>query len=1149
MVAVDGMADNFRNGPIERDIEQAITALKKGAQLLKYGRRGKPKFCPFRLSNDETTLIWFSGKEEKQLRLSSVSRIVPGQRTPNFQRYPRPEKDYQSFSLIYSNTDRSLDLICKDKDEAEVWFVGLKALVPGGQMSRLKLESKNEGVSSSDITSPATWTRVSPLGSPFSSTENLQQDGDLFKLHTPYGSPPRQGLEKRFSAEAMSSVEGASTIGSLHSVGSDIGSDTVNAQMRVVPMDPFRVSLSSAVSSSSQGSGHEEGDALGDVFIWGEGVGEGFLGGGVHRIGSIGGGKMDALLPKALESAVMLDVHNIACGSRHAALVTKHGEVFSWGEESGGRLGHGVDVDVSHPCLVESLATTNTEFVACGEYHTCAVTLSGELYSWGDATHSVGLLGHGNDISHWMPKRVNSLLEGVRVSSIACGPFHTALVSSAGQLFTFGDGTFGVLGHGDTANVSCPKEVESLKGLKTVRVACGAWHTAAVVEVMAAYSTGGCSSGKLFTWGDGDKGRLGHGDRERKLVPTCLAALVDYNFRQVACGHTLTVALSTSGRVFTIGSTAHGQLGDPQADGKVPALVEGRLREAFVEEISCGAFHVAVLTAKTEVYTWGKGANGRLGHGDLEDRNSPTLVEALKDKQVKGVACGAGFTAAVCLHKWVSGADQSICSGCRQPFAFTRKRHNCYNCGLAFCHPCSGKKALKASLAPNPNKPYRVCEPCSLKLKKAAESVSASHLPLVKRSGMMQRSAEATEKTEKQDSKVPKPQFPLAKGSGFNVVKQGEGKGQVKRSKKHDITMNSLVPAVNNLLQWGIVDFPTTLNPLSAPSKAIVPSSSVPPSRAVSRPVSPLSRRPSPPRSTTPTPTLMGLTSPKTILDDLKRANDALTQEVVKLRGQVESLVHKNQQQEVELQKSGQRVQEAIGMAQEETAKCQAAKEVIKSLTAQLKDMAERLPAGAYRQSKQTLSSLYHYDVPNGLHTPAAVDALAVTVGEDNHYNRLGIVVSAPNQRNIDLNGVASPRSVAEISNVANFVSMNQLPSRSSDDESNRLEMFHTREERPKVSTITRKENGRASTTEWVEQDQSGVYITLTVSPNGGRELKRVRFSRKRFSEKEAEQWWLENRQRVHEQYDVRSGDKGVPGTSSISRSEDGNRNSLQSAP
>lgn len=100
---------NRASGLVERDIEQAITALKKGACLLKYGRRGKPKFCPFRLANDESALIWFSGKEEKHLKLSHVSRIISGQRTPIFQRHPRPEKEYQSFSLIYN--DRSLDLV------------------------------------------------------------------------------------------------------------------------------------------------------------------------------------------------------------------------------------------------------------------------------------------------------------------------------------------------------------------------------------------------------------------------------------------------------------------------------------------------------------------------------------------------------------------------------------------------------------------------------------------------------------------------------------------------------------------------------------------------------------------------------------------------------------------------------------------------------------------------------------------------------------------------------------------------------------------------------------------------------------------------------------------------------------------------------
>ncbi|KAK2994662.1 hypothetical protein RJ640_007843 [Escallonia rubra] len=46
------MADLQRVGLGERDTDQAITALKKGAYLLKYGRRGKPKFCPFRLSTN-----------------------------------------------------------------------------------------------------------------------------------------------------------------------------------------------------------------------------------------------------------------------------------------------------------------------------------------------------------------------------------------------------------------------------------------------------------------------------------------------------------------------------------------------------------------------------------------------------------------------------------------------------------------------------------------------------------------------------------------------------------------------------------------------------------------------------------------------------------------------------------------------------------------------------------------------------------------------------------------------------------------------------------------------------------------------------------------------------------------------------------------
>ncbi|KAL2894301.1 PH RCC1 and FYVE domains-containing protein 1 [Bienertia sinuspersici] len=989
-----------------------------------------------------------------------------------------------------------LDLICKDKDEAEVWFSGIKALILRTYQRKWRTESKSDSIPS-EANSPRAYTRKSsPLHSPFVNEDSLKKDsGDHRRLHTPYDSPPNNALVDKTVSDVMFTVppEGfflsQSAAVSVHSISS--GSDNVYNHMKGMGADTFRVSLSSVVSSSSQGSGLDDGDALGDVFIWGEGTGDGVLGGGARRVGSCFGVKMDSLLPKALESAVVLDVQNIACGGQHAALVTKQGEIFSWGLESGGRLGHGVDVDVSHPKLIDSLSNTNIELVACGEYHSCAVTLSGELYTWGDGAFNFGLLGHGNDVSHWVPKRINGVLDGIHVSYISCGPWHTAVVTSAGQLFTFGDGTFGVLGHGDRKSVSMPRELESLKGLRTVRAACGVWHTAAVVEVMVGNSgSSNCSSGKLFTWGDGDKGRLGHGDKEAKLVPTCVAALVEPTFCQVACGHSITVALATSGHVYTMGSPVYGQLGNSHNDGKLPKRVEGKLLKCFVEEIACGAYHVAALTSRTEVYTWGKGANGRLGHGDTEDRNTPTLVEALKDKQVRSIACGTNFTAAICLHKWVSGVDQSMCSGCRLPFNFKRKRHNCYNCGLLFCHSCSSKKSLKASMAPNPNKPYRVCDNCLAKLRKTVAANVSTH-SFASRRGIVNQRFDPNEREEKHDSGS---RGQLARYSSIDSLE-----GRSTKNKKYDYDSSRVSPIPIGSSQWG-ANISKSFNPMFGSSKKFF-SASVPGSRIVSRATSPVSRRPSPPRSTTPTPTLAGLMSPKMTVDDAKRTNDGLGDEVIQLKAQVGNLTRKAQLQEFELEKANQQLKEAVAIAGEETTKCKAAKEVIKSLTAQLKEMAERLPVGVARTSKSP-------SLPTFAPAPAFADFTNSSI--DHCNEQIPSLMADSNALNglVLSNGSATPNSHSSV--------QSRLVSSETTRNGNR-----TGESEP------RPEN------EWVEQDEPGVYITFVSLPGGIKDLKRVRFSRKRFSEKQAEHWWSENRARVYEQYNVRTADKSSIGVDS----------------
>ncbi|KAL6192054.1 hypothetical protein ACLB2K_038441 [Fragaria x ananassa] len=479
------MADPSIYGKIERNYEQALIALKKGTQLIKYSRKGKPKLCPFRLSADETTLVWLSHGEERLLKLSTVNRIIPGQRTAVFRRYLRPEKDYLSFSLLYNNGERSLDLICKDKAEVEVWIAGLKSLITPGQQQRNR----------------RTKSEISDF-----------QDGTESVSGRSYGA---------FLDYAPSTSHGRVSVDSRESVSfgsSDVGTERANMQLRTSTGDGFRISVSSTPSCSSGGSGPDDIESLGDVYVWGEIWSDGNVSDGSANVIPV---KTDVLIPKPLESNVVLDVHQIACGVRHIALVTRQGEVFTWGEESGGRLGHGIDRDFSRPRLVEFLALNNIELVACGEYHSCAVSMSGDLFAWGDGTHNAGLLGHGTDVSHWIPKRITGSLEGLQVMSVACGTWHSALATSNGKLFTFGDGKFGVLGHGDRESVTYPKEVQLLSGLKTIKVACGVWHTAAIVEVMGQAGVN-VSSRKLFTWGDGDKHRLGHGSKDTSSSYLCL---------------------------------------------------------------------------------------------------------------------------------------------------------------------------------------------------------------------------------------------------------------------------------------------------------------------------------------------------------------------------------------------------------------------------------------------------------------------------------------------------------------------------------------------------------------------------------------------------------------------------------------------------
>lgn len=112
---------------------EARTALRRGANLLKYCRNAKPHVAYFQLSKDETTLEWVSkGAKVKAVRMGLVTQVIAGRETNAFRSSKHKHPPDQCFSLMYAEAEgkkpRSLDLVCEDATTAQLWRLGLDAV-------------------------------------------------------------------------------------------------------------------------------------------------------------------------------------------------------------------------------------------------------------------------------------------------------------------------------------------------------------------------------------------------------------------------------------------------------------------------------------------------------------------------------------------------------------------------------------------------------------------------------------------------------------------------------------------------------------------------------------------------------------------------------------------------------------------------------------------------------------------------------------------------------------------------------------------------------------------------------------------------------------------------------------------------------------
>jgi len=193
----------------------------------------------------------------------------------------------------------------------------------------------------------------------------------------------------------------------------------------------------------------------GAAFSWGEGA-DGQLGHGDCADAAL---PRPVPLPSASSSAAAspsassqaLPLAHAACGESHSLLVTASGRVLAFGSNADGQCGPVKDEDgggaaaprVPRPTLVPSAALRRERalLAACGEAHSAVLTAAGDVWTWG-AGRAVGR-PRGERLVPGKVRREG----GVRFTGLAAGADFTAAVDGDGRIWTWGEGDLGQLGH------------------------------------------------------------------------------------------------------------------------------------------------------------------------------------------------------------------------------------------------------------------------------------------------------------------------------------------------------------------------------------------------------------------------------------------------------------------------------------------------------------------------------------------------------------------------------------------------------------------------------------------------------------------------------------------------------------------------------
>jgi uncharacterized repeat protein (TIGR02543 family) len=374
----------------------------------------------------------------------------------------------------------------------------------------------------------------------------------------------KQNVQVGFQYSALLLDDGTLKMWGYNEVG-QLGNGTfVDSLLPINITNNFNLGLSEKIKEISLGFSHSSAlTTLGRVFMWG------YNNAGQLGNATLNNQALPIDITSRFSLNLGEKVEHVRLGGYHSLALTSSGRVFSWGQNDLGQLGDGTTINRNTPRIITSqFLLPTTEIVTkiyANSWNSSAITSLNRVFTWGNNGNYQ--IGNGNETSQSKPVDITSRFElasGVSIVRMMLGSWNASALTSNGGLYMWGGNYHYQLGDGTNTSQNKPILVTAKFGLSTNE---SITQTALVGSVSAVLT----SNGRLFVWGDNSHGLLGDGTTTSRTSPALLNSqfplltnekIISINISWGGeNGYTFMVYTSNN-RLFTWGNNDSGQLGD-----------------------------------------------------------------------------------------------------------------------------------------------------------------------------------------------------------------------------------------------------------------------------------------------------------------------------------------------------------------------------------------------------------------------------------------------------------------------------------------------------------------------------------------------------------------------------------------------------------